>query len=260
MIRPIASSLPLISIAIANWPCMFAMRLSSIEPPRANTNSETSSTSPGRSSPIAVSTVRPSTAQRYRTPRAADYRCGRRAPRGAKSNHPGGTESHEKAHALGDTGSGTDRGGGRARTGLDRRPRSRRGSGRHFVIGDTTLTRSNDVYFWGSQWWKNNEVSSDDTHPSFKGYAVSVDSNACTFTSRPGNSAPPPDGPLGDTITVIVTSKVVKSGPTLSGTVVAFAQVAVDPGYDDNPGHEGTGTVVSYTPCFVGGAGGPGEL
>ena len=76
----------------------------------------------------------------------------------------------------------------------------------------------------------------------------------------PGNSAPPPDGPLGDTITVIVTSKVVKSGPTLSGTVVAFAQVAVDPGYDDNPGHEGTGTVVSYSPCFAGGAGGPGEL
>ena len=34
----------------------------------------------------------------------------------------------------------------------------------NFVIGDTTLSRTNHVYFWGSQWWKNNEVSSDDTH------------------------------------------------------------------------------------------------
>ena len=55
---------PAIAITIANWPCMFAMRLSSMLPPRAKTNSETSSTSPGRSSPIAVSTVRSSTPQR----------------------------------------------------------------------------------------------------------------------------------------------------------------------------------------------------
>ena len=65
VIRSIASCVPPIDITIANWPCMFAMRLSSMLPPREKTNSETSSTSPGRSSPIAVSTVRV-TAQRYR--------------------------------------------------------------------------------------------------------------------------------------------------------------------------------------------------
>ena len=65
MIRSIASCVPPINITIANCPCMFAIRLSSMLPPRAKTNSETSSTSPGRSSPIAVSTVRSFTAQRY---------------------------------------------------------------------------------------------------------------------------------------------------------------------------------------------------
>jgi hypothetical protein len=63
VIRRIASSLPAIDIAIANCPCMFAIRLSSMLPPRANTYSETSSTSPGRSVPIAVSTVRSPTPQ-----------------------------------------------------------------------------------------------------------------------------------------------------------------------------------------------------
>jgi hypothetical protein len=58
VIRSIASRVPAIDITIANWPCMFAMRLSSMLPPRANTNSDTSSTRPGRSSPIAVNTVR----------------------------------------------------------------------------------------------------------------------------------------------------------------------------------------------------------
>ena len=53
-------------------------------PPRVKMNSETSSTSPGRSSPIAVRTVRPSMAQRYRTPPAADYRSDRRVPAARK--------------------------------------------------------------------------------------------------------------------------------------------------------------------------------
>jgi hypothetical protein len=126
----------------------------------------------------------------------------------------------------------------------------------NFVIGDTTLTRSNHVFFWGAQWWKNNEVSASTWEPSFKGYAVSLDGSTCTFTSRPGNSTPPPDALTGDTITVLVTSKVEKDGPVIHGTVVGLAQVDVDPGYDDNPGHEATGTVVSYSPCSVGGSGG----
>ena len=58
MIRSIASRVPPTTIMIANCPCMFAIRLSSMLPPRANTNSDTSSTNPGRSSPIAVSTAR----------------------------------------------------------------------------------------------------------------------------------------------------------------------------------------------------------
>ena len=131
----------------------------------------------------------------------------------------------------------------------------------NFVIGDTTLSRTNHVNFWGSQWWKNNQVSSNTTRPPFKGYAASVDLTACTFTSRTGNSTPPPDAPIGDTITVLVTTKVTQDGDVINGTVIGFAQVAVDPGYDDNPGHWGRAAPSSRTrPASQAAVGGPGEL
>ena len=84
---------------------------------------------------------------------------------------------------------------------------------------------------------------------SFKGYAVTVDTTACTFTTAPGNSPPPPDGPLPPVITVLVTSSVTKSGPTITGKVTGFALVTTNAGYDSNPGHPGTGTVISVTPA-----------
>jgi hypothetical protein len=40
-----------------------------------------------------------------------------------------------------------------------------------------------------------------------------------------------------------VTSKVTKSGSQISGNTVHIVVVKVDPGYQPNPGHAGTGTV-----------------
>lgn len=124
------------------------------------------------------------------------------------------------------------------------------GASGNFVIGDGNAAIGSQVTFWGAQWWKDNTVSGGTAPPSFKGYALNVDAIDCTFTSRPGNSAPPPEGPLPGTITVIVTSSVTKDGPTISGTILGFAQVTTDPGYEPDPGHPGTGMVVTgFAPC-----------
>jgi hypothetical protein len=44
---------------------------------------------------------------------------------------------------------------------------------------------------------------------------------------------------------VLVSPLVVKSGATLSGNVIGIVVVKTDPGYDGDPGHGGTGTVVA---------------
>ncbi len=125
-----------------------------------------------------------------------------------------------------------------------------------FAIGDGNATINSAVTFWGSQWWKDNQISTGAAPASFKGYAVNVDSTACTFSTAPGNSPPPPDGPLPSVITVLVTGSVTKSGPVISGTIKEFALVATNGGYDSNPGHAGTGTVIGVLPCGNVGGGG----
>ena len=97
--------------------------------------------------------------------------------------------------------------------------------------------------------------------PSFKGFADNITAGGCgPFTTRPGNSSVPPAGPLPSTMLTLVTDGVTKSGPVISGTVVGIAVVATDDGYAPNPGHAGTGTVLSYSPCTTGGdTGGGGD-
>ena len=131
-----------------------------------------------------------------------------------------------------------------------------------FAIGDTNAVVGEEVTLWGAQWWKDNELSAGQTRASFKGYAldVVVDRTTCTFTSRTGNSPPPPEGALPSPLTVLVTDSVRQDGSTISGTITGFAQIDTTVGYADTPGHYGTGTVVGVTPCIAGGSGGGGEL
>jgi hypothetical protein len=44
---------------------------------------------------------------------------------------------------------------------------------------------------------------------------------------------------------VIVSSSIKQSGSTISGDVAKIVIVKTDGGYDSNPGHAGTGTVVA---------------
>lgn len=119
-----------------------------------------------------------------------------------------------------------------------------------FVVGNLGLRPGATVEFWGAQWAKDNTLSGGPAPDAFKGYADTVTSSgtSLTWTSSPGNSSDPPAS-LASSITVIVASTVTQSGPAISGDVVAVASVTPDAGYAADPGHKGTGTVGSVTPC-----------
>ena len=119
-----------------------------------------------------------------------------------------------------------------------------------FVVGDETDTGS--VEFWGHSWSRDNVLSGGPAPDSFKGFAATVSTNppACgdTWTSRPGNSSRPPDT-LPPFMGVVVSSSITKSGSTISGDVPKIVVVTPNPGYEPDPGHPGTGTVVAvYCP------------
>jgi hypothetical protein len=121
--------------------------------------------------------------------------------------------------------------------------------GGSFVIGDngTHSWSVNTVTFWGAQWAKDNSLSGGKAPNSFKGFAENPTTPTCgaVWSADPGNSTPPPAGPLPDFMAVIVTSSADQSGSTISGNIVHIVIVKTNPGYEPNPGHAGTGTVVA---------------
>jgi len=119
--------------------------------------------------------------------------------------------------------------------------------GGSFVIGDQNAATGASVTFWGAQWAKKNPTSGGSAPRSFKGFAEDPTTPSCgvAWTTDPGNSTPPPDGPLPTFMAVIVTSSVDKDGSEISGTTVHIVVVKTNPGYAANPGHAGTGTVVA---------------
>ena len=121
-------------------------------------------------------------------------------------------------------------------------------AGGAFVIGDRNAAIGTAVTFWGAQWWKSNDLSGGGAPAAFKGFANSPASlPACGvgWSTAPGNSAPPPAGPLPAFMAVIVSSSISKSGSTISGNTVHEVIVSTNPGYTPNPGHAGTGMVVA---------------
>jgi hypothetical protein len=119
-----------------------------------------------------------------------------------------------------------------------------------FVLGDQTSTGA--VEFWGDDWASVNKLSGGAAPDAFKGFAASTSRPpACgtAWTSRPGDSSKPPNPPLPSYMGVIVSSAVNQAGPTVSGSIFRIVVVTTNPGYDGNPGHHGTGTVVAtYCP------------
>lgn len=120
--------------------------------------------------------------------------------------------------------------------------------GGSFVIGNGNAAVGGTVTFWGAQWASLNTLSGGSAPSSFKGFANQTSSNpaACggTWTTRPGNSPGPPSS-IPSYMAVIVASSASKSGSTISGNTTRVVVVRTNPGYDANPGHAGTGTVVA---------------
>ncbi len=117
----------------------------------------------------------------------------------------------------------------------------------NFVIGDKNASVGTQVTFWGAQWAKLNTLSGGAAPAAFKGFEDTPPTAACgtTWSTDPGNSTPPPAGPLPTFMAVIVSSSISKSGSTISGNTVHIVVVRTNSGYQPNPGHAGTGTVVA---------------
>ena len=117
-----------------------------------------------------------------------------------------------------------------------------------FVIGDLNSAIGTKVTFWGAQWSTDNSLSGRTAPASFKGFANNIPHNPAkcgdTWVTDPGNSSNPP-GSVPDQMAVIVSSSISKSGSTISGNTPKVVVVKTDPGYQPNPGHPGTGTVVA---------------
>jgi hypothetical protein len=119
--------------------------------------------------------------------------------------------------------------------------------GGSFVIGSQHAGIGDRVVFWGAQWTQNNLAGTGKGSKSFKGFARAPRTPACSvnWMTAPGNSAPPPAGPLPRFMGVIVTSSVDKAGSAISGNTIHIVVIEVSPGYGPNPGHAGTGTIVA---------------
>ena len=117
-----------------------------------------------------------------------------------------------------------------------------------FVIGDTNAVVGQQVTFWGAQWSTLNTLSGGGANASFKGFANTTSTAPVaaggTWTSGPGNSSGAPAS-VPTYMAVIVSSTVTKSGSTISGNIPKMVVVRTDAGYANNPGHDGTGTVVA---------------
>ena len=119
--------------------------------------------------------------------------------------------------------------------------------GGSFVISGERDRMGGAVTFWSAAWAQENSLGGRSALRSFKGFAEDpkVPSCGARWTTDPGNSTPPPSGPLPTYMGVIVTGSVIKTGSGLSGDTVHIVVVKINPGYGPNPGHAGTGTVVA---------------
>ncbi len=121
-----------------------------------------------------------------------------------------------------------------------------------FVIGDQAASVGDLVTFWGAQWWKDDGLSAGPAPASFKGFADTATATCGqSWTTRPGDSSAPPAAVEG-VVPMVVSSQIIKSAAVISGDTVAVVLVRVDPGYEPDPGHPGTGTVIGVV-CKSGG-------
>src|SRR5262249_43462769 len=104
-----------------------------------------------------------------------------------------------------------------------------------FGIGDGHPADGTDVAVWGGPWRKLDALSGGAAPASFKGFArkPAIPSCGTDWTTAPGNSPPPPVGPLPSYMGVIVSSSISKSGSAISGDTFHMVIVQTNPGYSN---------------------------
>jgi hypothetical protein len=119
-------------------------------------------------------------------------------------------------------------------------------AGGSFVISSQKAAAGTAVTFWGAQWAKLNPLSSP-APSQFKGFEDQPALGSCgvAWKTDPGNSTPPPPGPLPAYMAVIVSSSITSSGSVITGNTVSLVVVKTNPGYQPDPAYPGTGTVVA---------------
>jgi hypothetical protein len=117
-----------------------------------------------------------------------------------------------------------------------------------FVIGDQNAAIGSAVTFWGDSWSALNGLSGGPAPASFKGFASQILNNPpqCgdRWTSGRGASPAPPAS-VAQYMEVIVSGSIAKQGSTISGDTQHVVVVRTDPGYQPEPDHPGTGTVIA---------------
>ena len=125
-------------------------------------------------------------------------------------------------------------------------PRARRACSRSATRTPPSAARSRS----GARNGGSSTRSAAATAPAaFKGWVneLSRDGSGCprTWTTDPGNSSEPPEGPLPGLIEVLVPSAVTKSGRIISGDSTEVVLVRTEPGLrPESRATPGTGTVV----------------
>jgi hypothetical protein len=122
-----------------------------------------------------------------------------------------------------------------------------------FALGDATVaaaTSSTTVTWWAAHWSSSNALSGGQAPHAFKGFASTTSSNppACggTWTGSPGDSSGPPGAAsIPSYMGVVVPTGVTKHGSTIAGNIAQIVVVKTSAGYDADPGHPGTGTIVA---------------
>ena len=123
-----------------------------------------------------------------------------------------------------------------------------------FVLGDKSVAAAGPttpLTWWSSDWSLLNSLTGGAAPTSMKGFSNNVAPSsppACggMWTTLPGNSPPPIGvGLIPSYMGVLVSPFVKKAGNTLSGNVTKIVVIKTDAGYNPNPGHNGTGTLVA---------------
>jgi hypothetical protein len=128
-----------------------------------------------------------------------------------------------------------------------------------FVIGDLADPLpivGDSVTWWSSQWAQLNPMSGGPAPASMKGFAGFEDNPLGTprtcgssWTTDTGNATPPPPS-VPAFMGVLVSSKITQNGSIITGNIKQVVVVKTDPGYAPDPGHTGTGTIVTIV-CLI---------